>query len=164
MTTDSAGQRQAQALRETWRIVAGGPERAFRIGAIATAGDVVLGSAIMLGRPSGRWSVELDRPAPSVKPAPSADLPDLSGLLGARSRLVESGASLEVAVTAELVNPMGNLHGGITLWISDLVAPVGLGDRGREPQRGRQQLLMRDHVVDQPDPQRGRRVHEVAGQ
>ena len=43
-------------------------------------------------------------------------------------------------------------------------AAVGLGDRGREPHRGWQQFLVRDHVVRDADPQRGRRVDEVAGQ
>lgn len=231
MTTESAGQRQAQDLRETWRILVGGPERAFRVGPIATADstadstvlssmptgpwlngpagsppggtlgvlvDVVLGSAIMLGRPPGRWSVSAeisvdlcrpvpadgslltvqgrlmyadsagglasgsvtddagrlialcrqhgrwittmpDPPAPPDEPAaravrteqpePSA-LAGLPGLHGARPRATEGGASLEVAVTAELVNPMGNLHGGITLWISDLVAQAALAAAG----------------------------------
>jgi uncharacterized protein (TIGR00369 family) len=224
VTTESADQRQAQDLRQTWRIPVGGPERAFGIGALAAADgtvsssmptgswlnapagsppggtlgvliDVVLGSALMLDRPPGRWSVsaeisvDLCRPVPADGSVLSAEgrlmysdssgglasgsvaddagrlialcrqhgrwvstLPDtpaaersrteppappgpsglagLSGLLGAPPRAADGGASLDVAVTAELVNPMGNLHGGVTMWISDLVAQAALAAAG----------------------------------
>jgi hypothetical protein len=67
------------------------------------------------------------------------------------------------------VQPPGVAHRGAAGRIPVLAhrrdhVAVGLGDRGREPQRGWQQFLVRDHVVRDPDPQRGRRVHEVAGQ
>jgi uncharacterized protein (TIGR00369 family) len=60
---------------------------------------------------------------------------DLAGFLGGLPRAAEGGALLELTVTPELTNPLGNLHGGITLCACDLVAqaPVEAAVGPRRP-------------------------------
>jgi uncharacterized protein (TIGR00369 family) len=214
-TTESADQRQTQ------RILDGGPERAFQVGRLTRAGDTVsssmpagpwlngpagsppggalgvliddvLGCALLLDRPAGRWSVsaeisvDLCRPVPADGSVLSAEgrlmysdssgglasgsvvddqgrlialgrqhgrwvptLPDrssaesprtesraagapadLTELLGARTQAARGGARLDLPVTSELANPLGNLHGGVTMWVSDLVAQAALEAAG----------------------------------
>jgi len=55
---------------------------------------------------------------------------DLAGFLGGRARAAEGGALLELTVTPELANPLGNLHGGITLCACDLVAQAAIDAAG----------------------------------
>ena len=52
--------------------------------------------------------------------------PDLATLLGARLQATEGGAELELQVTPEVANPLGNLHGGISFIACDLVAQAAL--------------------------------------
>jgi uncharacterized protein (TIGR00369 family) len=88
------------------------------------------GRLIALCRQHGRWVTAqplvppAERPAPSESPAsPAPNAPAvLTELLGARPRAADGCARLAVDVTADLANPLGNLHGGITLLVSDLVA------------------------------------------
>jgi uncharacterized protein (TIGR00369 family) len=84
----------------------------------------------------GRWAPmpTLLPPAPAgTRPEPAdaeqarAGAPDLAGLLGVRAHPAEDGARLELTVTRDLVNPLGNLHGGITLCLCDLVAQAAIG-------------------------------------
>jgi uncharacterized protein (TIGR00369 family) len=101
------------------------------------SGSVVddAGRLIALCRQHGRWVTAVpdapppERPAPPESPASSAPaaLPDL---LGARPRAAAGGALLTVDVTADLANPLGNLHGGITLLVSDLVAQAAFAAAG----------------------------------
>jgi len=58
---------------------------------------------------------------------------DLAGFLGGRTRAAEGGALLELTVTPELANPLGNLHGGITLCACDLVAQAAIDAAGGPP-------------------------------
>jgi uncharacterized protein (TIGR00369 family) len=83
------------------------PERFFRIAQIAAADHAV--SAALL--------------------TPSAPA-DLTELLGARPDIAEGSARLALVVTRELVNPLGQLHGGITLCVSDLLAQAALQAEG----------------------------------
>jgi uncharacterized protein (TIGR00369 family) len=64
-------------------------------------------------------------PAAAVT-AVSAGAGSLAELLHARVQATEGGAELGLTVTADLVNPLGNLHGGITFAACDLVAQVAL--------------------------------------
>lgn len=153
-------------------------------GALGVLIDDVVGYALVLERPPGRWSVsaeislDLCRPVPAdgsvltaqarnlctdasgglssgsvldasgaliavcrqhgrwVPASPDATPPgrfqprtgtDLAELLGAGAHRTEAGARLDLTVTPDLVNPMGNLHGGITLCLCDLLAHTALG-------------------------------------
>jgi uncharacterized protein (TIGR00369 family) len=208
-----------QSERESLPVVASGPERSFRIspptlddgvvscsmptgpwlngpagqplgGALGVLIDDVVGYALVLECPPGRWSVsaeislDLCRPVPAdgsvltaqarnlstdasgglssgsvldargaliavchqhgrwvpaspdVRPAgrsqPGTAAPSAGGLAellgaGAGAHRTEAGARLDLRVTPELVNPMGNLHGGITLCLCDLLAHTALG-------------------------------------
>jgi uncharacterized protein (TIGR00369 family) len=152
-------------------------------GALGVLIDDVVGYALVLERPPGRWSVsaeislDLCRPVPAdgsvltaqarnlctdasgglssgsvldasgaliavcrqhgrwVPASPDATPPgrfqprtgtDLAELLGAGAHRTEAGARLDLTVTPDLVNPMGNLHGGITLCLCDLLAHTAL--------------------------------------
>lgn len=54
----------------------------------------------------------------------------LAELLDARIRSADGGAVLELPVTPELANPLGNLHGGITFCACDLAAQAALASAG----------------------------------
>jgi uncharacterized protein (TIGR00369 family) len=60
----------------------------------------------------------------SVGPPPGEDL---AGYLGGQLQTAEGGALFELTVTPELTNPLGNLHGGVTLCACDLVAQAAVG-------------------------------------
>jgi uncharacterized protein (TIGR00369 family) len=103
-------------------------------GGIAS-GSVTDGSGrlIALCRQQGRW-VPLRRgaapagaTAASTGAVGSVAVPeDLTGVLGAPSAAADGSAHLDLAVTRDLANPLGNLHGGITLCACDLVAQASL--------------------------------------
>jgi uncharacterized protein (TIGR00369 family) len=65
-------------------------------------------------------------PPPAGPPADPAAAASLAALLRARVQATEGGAELGLTVTADLANPMGNLHGGITFAACDLVAQAAL--------------------------------------
>jgi uncharacterized protein (TIGR00369 family) len=54
----------------------------------------------------------------------------LTELLGARIRAADGCAELEIGVTNELANPLGNLHGGVTFCACDLAAHAALASVG----------------------------------
>jgi uncharacterized protein (TIGR00369 family) len=72
-----------------------------------------------------------DVPARSAAGPPPGD--DLAGYLGGELRTAEGGTLFELTVTPELTNPLGNLHGGITLCACDLVAQAAVGAAGGPP-------------------------------
>jgi uncharacterized protein (TIGR00369 family) len=64
---------------------------------------------------------------------PSADLAEpanLTELLGARVQAAEGGAVIEVPVVSELMNPLGNMHGGVIFTAVDLAAHAALLSAG----------------------------------
>jgi uncharacterized protein (TIGR00369 family) len=67
-----------------------------------------------------------------VRPAlpEPAVAPDLAALLGARVQATEGGAVLELEVTPDVGNPLGNLHGGISFAACDLAAQAALHAAG----------------------------------
>jgi uncharacterized protein (TIGR00369 family) len=70
-------------------------------------------------------------PAPEVTSRQATGPPaDLAGLLGARTHITDGGAQADLAVTRDLVNPLGNLHGGIALCLCDLMAQVAITASG----------------------------------
>jgi uncharacterized protein (TIGR00369 family) len=83
------------------------------------------GALIAVCRQHGRWIPG----SPDVSPA-SLSQPrtgnDLAELLGVRAHPTEAGGRLDLTVPPDLVNPMGNLHGGITLCLCDLLAHTAL--------------------------------------
>jgi uncharacterized protein (TIGR00369 family) len=101
------------------------------------SGSVVDGAGrlIALCRQHGRWvtarpdAPPSGQPAPAKSPGPSAPAA-LSDLLGAWPRAADGCALLTVAVSPDLTNPLGNLHGGITLLVSDLVARAAFAAAG----------------------------------
>jgi uncharacterized protein (TIGR00369 family) len=64
---------------------------------------------------------------------PSADLAEpanLTELLGARVQTADGGAVIEVPVVNELMNPLGNMHGGVIFTAVDLAAQAALLSAG----------------------------------
>jgi uncharacterized protein (TIGR00369 family) len=63
---------------------------------------------------------------------PGASLPGtaLAALMGVRLQATEGGAALEIEVTPEVANPLGNLHGGFSFAACDLVAQAALHAAG----------------------------------
>lgn len=64
------------------------------------------------------------------QPVPPFDLPDatcVEDLLGATPVTVDGGATLDLLAGPALTNPLGNLHGGISLCASDLAASAAVG-------------------------------------
>jgi len=98
------------------------------------------GRLLAVGTQHGRWV----RAAPTAGgvPAgngtiPAGDVPltaDLGGFLGSQVRAADGGALLELTVTPGLTNPLGNMHGGMTLCACDLVAQAAI-DAAGGPQR-----------------------------
>jgi len=73
----------------------------------------------------GRWlpaGPGSHRTAPAGPPAAA----DLAGYLGGQVRAADGGALLELTVTPDLTNPLGNLHGGVTLCACDLIAQAAV--------------------------------------
>ncbi len=85
----------------------------------------------------GRWvrapSAE-DSGAPSSNgTVPAGYVPlaaDLDGFLGGQVRAADGGAFLELTVTPGLINPLGSMHGGVTLCACDLVAQAAVDAAG----------------------------------
>ncbi|MFY9931801.1 MAG: hotdog fold thioesterase [Streptosporangiaceae bacterium] len=97
------------------------------------------GRLIALCRQHSRWAASMPTAAPAgqhhgerkVTAAASAAGPaDLIAALIAPIKASGGAASLELTVTGELVNPLGNLHGGITLCACDLLAQAALRTLG----------------------------------
>lgn len=110
-------------------------EHSDESGGIA-AGSVTDDSGRLLARcrQRGRWVPTAPSPPPTATQAtmPSwapPESPGLAEVLGIPAA-VGSGAYLEVSVTGNLVNPLGNLHGGVALYVCDLVAQVAVGVEG----------------------------------
>jgi uncharacterized protein (TIGR00369 family) len=101
------------------------------------SGSVVddAGRLIALCRQHGRWLTAQPEVPPAEQPAPPGPSAPaaLSELLGAWPRAADGCALLTVTVTADLANPLGNLHGGITLLVSDLVAQAAFAAAGGPP-------------------------------
>ena len=75
----------------------------------------------------GRY-VEPRGPVPDGRPAGS---PPAEGLLDEIRSQVSTGegyAELRVDVGDDLINPIGSLHGGISLWLAELTAGAAVGD------------------------------------
>jgi uncharacterized protein (TIGR00369 family) len=106
-----------------------GPTGRPLAGALGVLVDNVLGYAIMLHRPPGGWLVGAEISADLCGPVPgnAATVPEgLTGVLGVPSAAADGSTRLDLAVTSDLANPHGNLHGGITLFACDLVAQAAL--------------------------------------
>ncbi|HEX3962447.1 MAG TPA: PaaI family thioesterase [Trebonia sp.] len=88
------------------------------------------GRLIALCRQHGRWISSTPRAA-SAEAAGSVAVPgDLTGVLGAPCTAADGSVHLDLAVTRDLANPLGTLHGGITLCACDLVAQAALAAVG----------------------------------
>jgi len=102
------------------------------VGGFASA-SVIDGSGRLLAVATqhGRWvrsaSAASNGTAPADGVPPAADL---VGFLGGQSRAAAAGGLLELTVTPELTNPLGNMHGGITLCACDLVAQAAIEAAG----------------------------------
>jgi uncharacterized protein (TIGR00369 family) len=113
-------------LRAESRVV-----RADAVGGLAegrvldAAGSVVATCSERLlfvpGDPSGMTVPRA--PVPDSTPAP-----DLPGLLKVDLHRDGDAASLELAATEQLANPVGNLHGGVLLCLTELVGEHALHD------------------------------------
>jgi uncharacterized protein (TIGR00369 family) len=124
------------------RHVHSGPHGGFSSGTVHDA----TGKLIALCRQHGRWvttvpqdpmtpqeaGTEADRPAASGAPVPAGTSApwsppaSLAALLGTAVQPTEGGAALDLVVTPDLTNPLGNLHGGITFAACDLAAQAVL--------------------------------------
>jgi uncharacterized protein (TIGR00369 family) len=88
------------------------------------------GRLIALCRQHGRW-IQMTPSAASSGASAQAARPvavpeSLTGLLGTPAADGDGSAQLDLAVTRDLANPLGDLHGGITLCACDLVAQAAL--------------------------------------
>lgn len=83
------------------------------------------GNLVAVCRQRGRYVASGPDPAPISFDLPR-EVPDLATLIGFRP--APAGPSLTVAPVLE--NPMHNLHGGITLSVTDLAASLALTDCG----------------------------------
>jgi uncharacterized protein (TIGR00369 family) len=98
------------------------------------------GQLLAVGTQQGRW-VRAAPVADGGVPAgngttPAGDVPltaDLAGFLGGQVRAADGGAVLELTVTPGLTNPLGNMHGGMTLCACDLVAQAAIDAAGGPP-------------------------------
>ncbi|HEY6787640.1 MAG TPA: PaaI family thioesterase [Trebonia sp.] len=123
------------------RHVHSGPHGGISSGTVRDAS----GKLIALCRQHGRWVTTVpddpmtpqeagkaDGPAasgvpvPAGAPAPWSPPASLAALLRTRVQVTEGGAELDLEVTADLTNPLGNLHGGITFAACDLAAQAAL--------------------------------------
>lgn len=111
------------------------------IGGFASASITdAAGGLIAVCAQHGRWLTS----GPADDVPPSTDVParstagpppgeDLAGYLGGQLQTAEGGALFELTVRPELTNPLGNLHGGITLCACDLVAQAAISAAGGPP-------------------------------
>jgi uncharacterized protein (TIGR00369 family) len=129
-----------------------GPHAGFATGTVTDADGRLLGTC----QQHGRWVTTMPGDAPPAPAPPGSGpqrpdqagaeagtpeagsrpgltvsaAPDLAAMLGARLRLTEGGAWLELDVTPDVVNPLGNLHGGVTFAACDLVAQAAMSAVG----------------------------------
>lgn len=102
-----------------------------------SSGSVVddRGQLVAMCRQHGRWVRHLPAASPTENSVAASGMPqsaqDLLELLGAQVKTTGDGAELDLVASAELVNPLGNLHGGIALCASDVVAHAALEAAGR---------------------------------
>ncbi|MGW6015077.1 hotdog fold thioesterase [Streptomyces sp. NPDC055210] len=101
-----------------------------------SSGSVVdeRGGLVAVCRQQGRWIRTLPAASSGSDSAGAAGRTgggDLLELLDAQVKSVDGGAELELVATPELVNPLGNLHGGIGLCASDVAAHAALEAAGR---------------------------------
>jgi uncharacterized protein (TIGR00369 family) len=82
------------------------------------------GRVVAVCRQHGRWVPHALLPVGGG--LPNARTSDLMSLLGVRVKTTDDGAELECVATIDLVNPLGNLHGGIALCASDIAANAAL--------------------------------------
>ncbi|HEX3956732.1 MAG TPA: PaaI family thioesterase [Trebonia sp.] len=128
------------------RHVHSGPHGGISSGTVHDAS----GTLIALCRQHGRWVTTVPRdpmtpPEPGTEAAASAAAQapaaagtsapwrppaSLAALLRARVQPTEGGAALDLEVTPDLTNPLGNLHGGITFAACDLAAQAALRAAG----------------------------------
>jgi uncharacterized protein (TIGR00369 family) len=91
------------------------------------------GRVLALCRQHGRWVNAAPVPAaPEARPAPSWPQPGRAGfteVLGIPAA-ADGGAHLDLPVTSDVVNPLADLHGGIALWVCELVAQAAAGSNG----------------------------------
>lgn len=86
------------------------------------------GDAVVICSQRGRWIPMAGGFGTEAPPSP--DVPDatcVEDLLGATPVTVDGGATLDLRAGPVLSNPLGNLHGGISLCASDLVASAAVG-------------------------------------
>jgi uncharacterized protein (TIGR00369 family) len=93
------------------------------------AESVLAGSERARGRAAGHASTATPLSATPLSATPSP-APGLATLMGAALRATEVGAVLEIKVTPEVANPLGNLHGGFSFAACDLVAQAALHAAG----------------------------------
>ncbi|MGW1026785.1 PaaI family thioesterase [Streptomyces sp. NPDC002577] len=107
-----------------------------------SSGSVVdaRGRLVAACRQHGRWVQDLPAASPvdESAAAPGMDdggmrqsAEDLLELLGTQVKTTDNGAELDLLAAEELVNPLHNLHGGIALCASDIVAHAALEAAGR---------------------------------
>jgi uncharacterized protein (TIGR00369 family) len=119
------------------RHVHSGPYGGLSAGTVHDAS----GALIALCRQHGRWVTTMPEnfvpprettattdtaAGPAAPPGPWNPPASLTALLGARLQPTEGGTALDLDVTQDLTNPLGNLHGGITFAASDLAAQAAL--------------------------------------
>lgn len=110
------------------RIVGAGAHGGLSSGTVADSSGRVIGQF----RQHTRWvGGPADMPAEVVQGGlvPAADLAapaDLTELIGAHVQAADGGAVVEIPVTGELMNPMGNMHGGVIFTAVDLAAQAAL--------------------------------------
>ncbi|HTU76130.1 MAG TPA: PaaI family thioesterase [Trebonia sp.] len=90
------------------------------------------GGPVLAGQPQGTWPGPEPAQPQAGGPAGGSRAPaaDLAALLGARVQLTEGGARLELDVTGDVTNPLGNLHGGVTFAACDVVAQAAIAAAG----------------------------------
>lgn len=125
-------------IEASGRHVHSGPHGGMSSGTVRDAS----GRLVALCRQHGRWvtTVPADPIAPEDVIGESAPAGEpvaewvppasLDALLGARVQPTEGGAVLNLPVTSGLANPLGNLHGGITMAACDLAAQAALHAAG----------------------------------
>lgn len=91
------------------------------------------GRVIARGSQRGRF---IKNPGVDTTPAPAdlrADASDLAGLVGIRKR--NAGGALQVAIHVDrkVQNPLGNLHGGVSLCVSEYAALLALKESEGPP-------------------------------
>jgi uncharacterized protein (TIGR00369 family) len=124
--TDSAG-RLIAVCRQHGRWVTTMPENpGTPTGPLPAEQAGLVLPAEQAGPAQARWRRAGWQPAMAT-PLPG---PALATLIGARVQATEGGAILELDVTPEVSNPLGNLHGGVSFAACDLAAQAALHAAG----------------------------------